>query len=82
MGPLFRVIFVNFLVVVFVRTGQTQDAQDRPSYRLPREVVPEHYDLEVHTHLGDDVDEGFRYFGVVNITVSYTIAVISDGYTP
>lgn len=63
-------IFVN-VVLLLTTAVQTQDVrEDRPSYRLPREVVPEHYDLEVHTHLGDD-DEGFRFFGVVNITVSY-----------
>lgn len=58
-----RVILVELAAIWLLVVAQ--DA----SYRLPREVVPVHYDLEVHTHLGDD-GEGFRFFGVVNITVS------------
>ncbi|XP_062552054.1 aminopeptidase N-like [Armigeres subalbatus] len=66
-----RLAVVLSLVGVVLETAQAQSVQGggRPSYRLPREVIPEHYDLEVHTHLGDD-GEGFRFFGVVNITVT------------
>lgn len=36
------------------------------NYRLPTAVRPEHYKLEVLTHLGDD---GFKFFGKVWIKV-------------
>ncbi|XP_065072851.1 aminopeptidase N-like [Ochlerotatus camptorhynchus] len=58
-----RVILVKLAAIWLLVVAQ--DA----SYRLPREVVPLHYNLEVHTHLGDD-GESFRFFGVVNITVT------------
>lgn len=36
-------------------------------YRLPKSVVPEHYDLKVLTHL--DPKENFTFFGSVKIQV-------------
>lgn len=38
------------------------------NYRLPTSLKPEHYKLEVLTHLGDD--EGFKFTGKVWIKVS------------
>lgn len=39
-------------------------------YRLPLTVHPEHYKLEVITHLNDSVSDGFRFSGRVWIKVS------------
>lgn len=38
-----------------------------PNYRLPRTIFPEHYKLNVLTHINDD--EGFKYYGDVRIKV-------------
>ncbi|XP_053699482.1 aminopeptidase N-like [Sabethes cyaneus] len=55
------------VIAVYYVTIPSVTAAD--GYRLPREVIPLHYDLVVLTHLGDDDGEGFRFYGVVNITV-------------
>jgi hypothetical protein len=41
------------------------------SYRLPTAVTPEHYKLEVITHLNDS--QGFLFYGSVWITVRIKI---------
>ncbi|XP_055604773.1 aminopeptidase N-like [Uranotaenia lowii] len=50
-------------------TGALLVSAATEDYRLPLEVTPRHYDLEVHTHLGDD-NEGFRFEGRVKILVT------------
>ncbi len=43
------------------------DVKTHNSYRLPTSVRPEHYKLEVITHLGDD--DGYEFSGKVWIKV-------------
>lgn len=72
--------FVAFLCVFLVFNNVT--AEDAPltppheepvyeSYRLPTAITPEHYKLEVLTHLNDT--EGFVFRGSVWITVRIKI---------
>ncbi|XP_058444532.1 aminopeptidase N-like [Malaya genurostris] len=66
-----RVVLVTLLITLTALDGLAKflvNGSKDTSYRLPREVIPEHYDLEVHTHLNDDGKE-FRFHGMVNITV-------------
>lgn len=43
-------------------------------YRLPRDVIPEHYKLEIICHLGENDD--FRFEGTVWIQVSKYILMV------
>lgn len=62
-------VVLNNLVEVVKCANNDSDSANSVSYRLPREVIPKHYDLLVNTYLGDD-GEGFRFDGAVNIIVS------------
>ncbi|XP_039453704.1 aminopeptidase N-like [Culex pipiens pallens] len=66
-------VVLNNLVEVFecANNESDSDSANSASYRLPREVIPKHYDLLVNTYLGED-GEGFRFDGAVNIIVQST----------
>lgn len=67
---LLAVVLNNLVEVVKCANNDSDsDSANSVSYRLPREVIPKHYDLLVNTYLGDD-GEGFRFDGAVNIIVS------------
>lgn len=44
------------------------------NYRLPRDIFPEYYKLNILTHLNDE--EGFKYYGDVRIKVIFGIICI------
>lgn len=52
------------VVLLSVKYGWCDDSQ-LPSYRLPRDVIPQHYDLQVLTHL--DQHTNYTFKGIVNI---------------
>lgn len=47
----------------------TVQGTSNSNYRLPKSVHPEHYRVEILTHLNDE-DQGFKYYGKVWIKVS------------
>lgn len=49
------------------------------NYRLPKSIHPEHYRVEILTHLNDD-DQGFKYYGKVWIKVSVMFSSTSLVY--
>lgn len=50
-------------------TTVTTSTEPGAEYRLPKNVHPEHYKLEVITHLNDSDSDGFRFSGRVWIKV-------------
>ncbi|XP_050098879.1 aminopeptidase N-like [Anopheles aquasalis] len=62
---LLLLLLVAALHVSGATVGRATDEPAYTSYRLPRAFRPEHYELRVDTHLGDD--RGFRFYGHVLI---------------
>lgn len=60
---MFRVLCVLSITVIAHGSVFPSDL-----YRLPRSVLPRHYDLTVISHINDD--EGFKFTGKVEIKVS------------
>uniref|UniRef100_A0A182QC88 Aminopeptidase n=1 Tax=Anopheles farauti TaxID=69004 RepID=A0A182QC88_9DIPT len=59
-----QLVLVAALMAV-VGAGGAEPSKTDSNYRLPQAIVPEHYDLRVYTHLGDD--RGFIFYGTVAI---------------
>uniref|UniRef100_A0A182K329 Aminopeptidase n=1 Tax=Anopheles christyi TaxID=43041 RepID=A0A182K329_9DIPT len=53
------------LAVIIILIEGTLGDIEYDSYRLPKSIIPEHYDLRVYTHLGDE--RGFLFYGQVAI---------------
>lgn len=51
----------------FAAIGTSYSAPSYNHYRLPTSVCPEHYKLEIATHLNDE--KGFEFSGLVGITL-------------
>uniref|UniRef100_A0A182VV47 Aminopeptidase n=1 Tax=Anopheles minimus TaxID=112268 RepID=A0A182VV47_9DIPT len=56
-------LLVVFITVIVASLGDSINASS--SYRLPKSISPEHYNLRVYTHLGDE--RGFIFHGDVAI---------------
>ncbi|ETN63860.1 protease m1 zinc metalloprotease [Anopheles darlingi] len=63
--PLLLLLLAVLNVSGAATVGRATDEPAYTSYRLPRAFRPEHYELRVDTHLGDE--RGFRFYGHVLI---------------
>ena len=61
--------FIGFILSCFFydRRKTHPPLQEKPSFRLPREVIPSHYDVKIQTHLAKSKPVSFH--GRVKITV-------------
>lgn len=58
-----------YITLAICLLSATVQGTSSSNYRLPTSVHPEHYRVEILTHLNDD-DQGFKYYGKVWIKVS------------
>lgn len=66
MSRAMTVFWVCFLWLSCIGKGYAASSYDH--YRLPTSVRPEHYRLEIVTHLDDE--NGFEFSGLVGITIN------------
>lgn len=69
-----------YITLAICLLSVTVQGTSSSNYRLPHSVHPEHYRVEILTHLNDN-DQGFTYYGKVWIKVSVCVQLVRILFT-